>query len=128
MIIVTAKQKSFCVGWLRIIQMMKADATNPRPTKNQRCQPEAPARNENAAPVLCTRTRLKKLHTGWVSPSLKVPMISVLVIWSSRITSTAKASHSARLGPEEGLDLVTMSGAPGGGGQPWRPPGGQRTP
>jgi hypothetical protein len=31
--------------------------------KNQRCQPEASARKENAAPVLCTRTTLKKLVT-----------------------------------------------------------------
>ena len=30
---------------------MKAEATAPRPTKNQRCQPEAPARNEKAAPL-----------------------------------------------------------------------------
>jgi hypothetical protein len=36
--------------------------------KNQRCQPP-PARNENAAPVLCTRTMLKKLVTVVLSPS-----------------------------------------------------------
>ena len=59
MIIVTAKQNSRCVGWLRSIQTMKPDATKPNTTKNQRCQPEAPARKENAAPVLCTRTTLK---------------------------------------------------------------------
>jgi hypothetical protein len=41
------------------------------PVKNQRCQPDAPARNENAAPSLCTRTRLKKLVTVVLSPSWK---------------------------------------------------------
>ena len=32
--------------------MMKAEATAPRPMKNQRCQPAASDKNENAAPVL----------------------------------------------------------------------------
>jgi hypothetical protein len=31
---------------------MNSAAATPMPVKNQRCQPEAPARNENAAPVL----------------------------------------------------------------------------
>ncbi len=99
MIIVTAKQNSFCVGWLRIIQTMKAEAARPRPTKNQRCQPEAPARKEKAAPVLCTRTRLKKSVTRRLSPSVKLAMTSVLVSWSSTITSAARPSHSPRPGP-----------------------------
>ena len=32
----------------------------PMPVKNQRCHPEAEAKKEKAAPLLCTRTRLKK--------------------------------------------------------------------
>jgi hypothetical protein len=47
---------------------MTAAATNPNTVKNQRCHPEAPARNENAAPLLCTRTMLKKLVTVVLSP------------------------------------------------------------
>jgi hypothetical protein len=35
-------------------------APMPRAVKNHRCQPEAEAKNENAAPGLCTRTMLKK--------------------------------------------------------------------
>jgi hypothetical protein len=35
-------------------------SATPMPVKNQRCQPEALARNENAAPVLWARTMLKK--------------------------------------------------------------------
>lgn len=38
---------------------MNTAAAMPSPMKNQRCQPLASARNENAAPVLCTRTMLK---------------------------------------------------------------------
>ena len=38
------------------------EAGRPRPSavNSQRCQPPAAARKENAAPGLCTRTRLKK--------------------------------------------------------------------
>jgi hypothetical protein len=39
---------------------MKTAAAMPMAVKNQRCQPAAPARKENAAPVLCARTMLKK--------------------------------------------------------------------
>jgi hypothetical protein len=35
-------------------------AATAMPVNSQRCQPEAAARNENAAPVLCARTMLKK--------------------------------------------------------------------
>ena len=62
----------------------------------------APARNENAAPVLCTRTRLKNEVTVRLSPSSKKPMISAFVNWSSRITASAIASQ----------------GQNGGGGRP----------
>ena len=43
--------------------MMKTAAATPMAVKNQRCQPEAPARKEKAAPVLWARTTLKKLVT-----------------------------------------------------------------
>jgi len=48
---------------------MKAAAPTPTAVKNQRCQPPAPARKEKAAPVLCTRTMLKKLVMVVLSPS-----------------------------------------------------------
>ena len=47
---------------MRSIQTMNTAAATPMPVKNQRCQPEAAARKENAAPVLCARTMLKKLR------------------------------------------------------------------
>ena len=49
------------------------------PVKNQRCQPEAVESKENAAPLLCTRTKLKNEVTVWLSPKLKLPTISNLV-------------------------------------------------
>jgi len=45
---------------------MKPEATAPSPTKNQRCQPDAPARKLKAAPLLCTRTRLNHEVRGWL--------------------------------------------------------------
>jgi hypothetical protein len=48
---------------------MNPAAAMPSAVKNQRCQPPADARKENAAPVLCTRTRLKKDVTTVLSPS-----------------------------------------------------------
>jgi hypothetical protein len=48
---------------VRSIQTMKHVAATAMPVNSQRCQPEAAARNENAAPVLCARTMLKKLVT-----------------------------------------------------------------
>ncbi|EKD99156.1 MAG: hypothetical protein ACD_23C00101G0002 [uncultured bacterium] len=41
----------------------------PMMVKNQRCQPPALARKENAAPLLCTRTILKKEVTLVLSPN-----------------------------------------------------------
>ena len=62
----------------RSIQTMKTAATAPRPMKNQRCQPLAPARNENAAPVLWARTMLKNGVMVRQSPSSKLRAISGL--------------------------------------------------
>ena len=59
----SAKENSLCPACERSIQMMKTAAATPMAVKNQRCQPEAPARNEKAAPVLWARTTLKKLVT-----------------------------------------------------------------
>ena len=49
------------------------------PVKNQRCQPEALDNIENAAPLLCTRTRLKNEEMVWLSPKAKLPTTSNLV-------------------------------------------------
>ena len=59
----SANENSFCPLWERSIQVMKMAAAMPMAVKNQRCQPPAPARKEKAAPLLCTRTTLKKLVT-----------------------------------------------------------------
>ncbi len=64
----SANAKSFCPGCERSIQTMNTAAATPTAVKNQRCQPPAEARKENAAPVLCTRTTLKKLVTVVLSP------------------------------------------------------------
>ena len=65
----SAKQNSFCVGYLRSCQVISTVAPTPMPTNSQRCQPPWSARKEKAAPVLCARTMLKKLVTGVLSHS-----------------------------------------------------------
>src|SRR5664280_1290309 len=72
---------------------MKAAATAPRPMKNQRCQPEALARNEKAAPVLWAWTMSSTRLTVCVSPSAKLWLTTALVSWSIRITASAIASQ-----------------------------------
>ena len=62
-IMLKLKANSFCPGCERSSQTMNSEAATASATKNQRCQPPAPARNENAAPVLWARTMLKKLVT-----------------------------------------------------------------
>ena len=57
------KANSLCPAWARSNQVMNTTAASASAMKNQRCQPPALARNENAAPVLCARTTLKKLVT-----------------------------------------------------------------
>ena len=103
----SAQQNSRWPGWLRSIQTMNTAAAAPMPTKNQRCQPEAPARNENAAPALCTRTRLKNEVMLRLSPSWNMPMTSVLVNWSARMMISAMPSQGSSDGP--GCFLVTIS-------------------
>ena len=66
-----AKLNRRCAGCFLSIQTMAPAATRPSAVKNQRCQPEASARKEKAAPVLCARTRLKKPVTATPSPSWK---------------------------------------------------------
>src|SRR5512145_279619 len=89
----SAKPNRRCPGWLRSIHTMNTDAPMPMAVKNQRCQPPAPARNENAAPVLCTRTTLKKDVTGTLSPHWKFARISHLVAWSASSSRPARPSH-----------------------------------
>src|SRR4051812_35167703 len=82
---------------------MNTEAASARPMKNQRCQPAEPARNENAAPVLCQRTTLKNEVTVRLSPRAKPPAISCLANWSSSTTTTAMPSqiHSEGALPED---------------------------
>ena len=63
--------------------------------KNQRCQPLASLRNENAAPRLWARTMSKNGVTLRASPSWKVATIIALVIWSRTITARAMPSQGA---------------------------------
>src|SRR5689334_11077314 len=61
--------------------------------KNQRCQPEAPARKLNAAPVLCTSTRLKNGRTLRTSPYWNAELTHALVARSTTITAAETASQ-----------------------------------
>ena len=64
-----AKLNSFCPGCARSCHTINTVATAPMPVNNQRCQPPAFDKNENAAPALCARTMLKKLVMVVESPS-----------------------------------------------------------
>ena len=48
--------------------------------KNSRCQPDAPARKLNAAPVLCANTRLNQEKMVFDSPYWKFTVMACLVI------------------------------------------------
>ena len=95
-----AKQNKLCPACCRSSQTIKPAAPKPSAVKNQRCQPEASAKKENAAPLLCARTRLKKLVTGSLAPSCMLPMMSSLLNWSARMMISAIASQcSMRMPP-----------------------------
>ena len=94
-----AKQNNFSLALLCSSQTMTTAATVPRPVKNQRCQPDASAKNENAAPLLCARTMLKKSVTGRLSPSCMLPMMSTLVNWSASTIKSAMASQCSNRMP-----------------------------
>src|SRR5690606_1939807 len=49
----------------------------------------------NAAPVLNTSTRSKKLVTGIIWPSCRFAITSCLVIWSSTPTTAARISQGS---------------------------------
>src|SRR5262245_10327789 len=75
---------------------MKAEMAMVMTVKNQRCQPEAPARKLKAAPVLCTSTRLKNGRTSRTSPYWNAELTHALVARSSAITATERTSHRAQ--------------------------------
>src|SRR5437868_10752877 len=78
---------------------MNAEIATVIAVKNQRCQPEAPARKLKAAPVLWTSTRLKKGSTGWTSPYWNAAVTHALVARSRTITATESASQRAQRAP-----------------------------
>ena len=61
-----------CARCRRSIATITAETAIVTPTKNQRCQPPAPARKLKAAPGLCTRTRLRNGVTTRTSPARKI--------------------------------------------------------
>ena len=74
------------------------------------------AKNENAAPWLCTRTKLKKEVMGVLSPNSKAPSTSTLVNWSSRKINRAMPSQSVRpwrwlVGPLPNFFELAMGGS-----------------
>src|SRR4051812_18229918 len=75
---------------------MNAEIAIVMAVKNQRCQPEAPARKLKAAPVLCTSTRLKNGSTGRTSPYWNAPLIHALVARSTATTATETRSQRAQ--------------------------------
>src|SRR5690348_3422952 len=82
---------------------MTADAMTAMEAKNSVCQPWAPARKLNAAPVLNTSTRLKKGASARLSPGMKVRSTTVLVTKSSTITAAASPYQRKALGMPPGL-------------------------
>src|SRR6185503_2724421 len=64
--------------------------------KNQRCQPPAPARKLNAAPVLYTSTRLKKGVTVRISPGANARVIHIFVAKSATTIARLTASQRAQ--------------------------------
>src|SRR5258705_9320933 len=71
--------------------------------KNQRCQPPAPARKLNAAPVLYTSTRLKKGVTVNSSPGANARVIHIFVAKSATTMARLKPSQRAQRLPASGM-------------------------
>src|SRR3990167_6905993 len=70
--------------------------TTVTPMKNQRCQPPASARNENAAPALSTCTKLNHSVTLMASPSSSAVEKYDLLSWSTNKRAATAASQVHR--------------------------------
>src|SRR6185312_6011138 len=77
--------------------------------KNQRCQPPAPARKLNAAPVLCVRTRLKKPVTSSTSPGENARLTQALVARSAATTAAERANQSVQRGARSGMGAILVT-------------------
>ena len=80
--------------------------------KNQRCQPLASLRNENAAPRLWARTMSKNGVTRRASPSWNAATIIALVSWSRTITARAMPSQGASAARASRRHQATVRGSP----------------
>src|SRR6187455_42149 len=83
---------------------MNAAATPATTAKNQRCQPSAPARKLNAAPLLKVSTSDRNGSSAISSPGRKVARIAALTTWSA--TTIATASAIQRVGVRSGEGLI----------------------
>src|SRR5882762_11751586 len=73
-------------------------ATREKTTSSGVCQPGASARKLNAAPLLNTRTRLKKPVSTRRSPGAKLPSTAHLTTWSATTIAAASANQRQFLG------------------------------
>src|SRR5438105_2330392 len=73
-------------------------ATREKTTSSGVCQPGASARKLNAAPLLSTRTRLKKPVSTRRSPGAKLPSTAHLASWSATTIAAAIANQRQFLG------------------------------
>src|SRR5205807_6670023 len=78
--------------------LTKTAATREKTTNSGVCQPGASARKLNAAPLLSTRTRLKKSLSARRSPGAKLPSTAHLATWSATTTAAAIANQRQFLG------------------------------
>src|SRR5689334_24296463 len=85
---------------------MKAEMAMVMAVKNQRCQPEAPARKLKAAPVLCTSTRLKNGRMLRTSPYWNAELTHALVARSTTITTAETASQRDQRAPALGMHAL----------------------
>src|SRR6266498_4776436 len=88
-------------------QAINTAAADAMTVNNQRCQPSAPARKLNAAPVLNASTRLANGVSASCSPGWKLARIAAFVNWSAMMTTTLTTSQ--RHQPAEGAPVMTRS-------------------
>src|SRR5688572_22550618 len=97
-------------SWRRRSQTITTDTIAETVMKNQRCQPPASARKLKAAPVLYTRTRLKKDVTVITSPGVNARVTHALVARSA--ATIVALSASQRIQEREGSGMAALFSRP----------------
>src|SRR2546426_5807623 len=87
-----------CGGERKSSTLTMTAAAREKTTSSGVCQPGASARKLNAAPLLNTRTRLKKPVSTRRSPGAKPPSTAALAAWSATTIAAASANQRQLLG------------------------------